>query len=312
MTDVQHTIRPGKGTSDADPAPPHHGGGTATGRRRRPRRFLVVGVLAVLAIVLGAVGPSAYHSLVGSSPKQRIAADPPPALFPDATVAPLGTRIDAESASAHRLMAGWWSTHGTRKDDTGFTTWVEQTLPGPPAAAARAAELKGVQKLAPTRTTAGVSAATWLETFGKKDVWKLYAHDQAEVASSKAGDARKSELKDMLSMSKTVADALGTRYQQSAPYVLDPSLRPDHTVAQGQVCPCSYPSRHAAAGAASRTYLSRFAPHMDAEYRWMQDEIDYSRVYMAGHVPSDITGGTLLGDMIGEYYLVSRGHQAVG
>jgi membrane-associated phospholipid phosphatase len=311
MTDVQHSIRPGKGTSLEDSAARRNGAGTPTVRRRRPRRFVVVAVLAVLAIVLGAVGPWAYNTLIGSSPKDRIAADPPPALFPDATVSSLGTRIDAQSASAHRLMAGWWATNGTRHDDKGFTTWLEQTLPGPPAAAARATELKGVQKLAPTRTAAGISAATWLETFGKKDVWKLYAHDQAEVVASKAGDARKSDLKDMLSMSKTVADTLGTRYQQSAPYVLDPSLRTDHTVTKGQVCPCSYPSRHAAAAAASRTYLSRFAPHMDAQYRWMQDEIDYSRVYMAGHVPSDITGGTLLGDMIGEYYLVTRGHQQV-
>jgi hypothetical protein len=311
VTDVQHTVRPGKGTSRPHSTTRQNGSGTPTERRRRSRRFVVVAALAVLAIVLGAVGPSAYNTLIGSSPKERIAADPPPALFPDATVAPLGTRIDAQSTSAHRLMAGWWASNGTRRDDKAFTTWVEQTLPGPPAAAARTAELEDVQKLAPTRTSAGVSAATWLETFGKKDIWKLYAHDQAEVASSKTGEVRKSEVKDMLSMSKTVADTLGTRYQQSAPYVLDPSLRTDHTVTKGQVCPCSYPSRHAAAGAASRTYLSWFAPHMDAQYRWMQDEIDYSRVYMAGHVPSDITGGTLLGDMIGEYYLVTRGHRQV-
>jgi membrane-associated phospholipid phosphatase len=80
-------------------------------------------------------------------------------------------------------------------------------------------------------------------------------------------------------------------------------------VASGQVCPCSYPSRHAAASAAARTYLASLAPHLADQYRWMQDEIDYSRVYMAGHVPSDIVGGTVLGDMIGEYFLVTRGHQ---
>jgi hypothetical protein len=45
---------------------------------------------------------------------------------------------------------------------------------------------------------------------------------------------------------------------------------------------------------------------MADQYRWMEDEIDWSRIYMAGHVPSDITGGALLGDMVGEYFLVSR------
>jgi hypothetical protein len=64
-------------------------------------------------------------------------------------------------------------------------------------------------------------------------------------------------------------------------------------------------------GAASATYLPGLSPHRAGDYRWMQDEIAWSRVYMAGHVPSDITGGTLLGDMIGEYFLVTRGHEPV-
>jgi membrane-associated phospholipid phosphatase len=111
---------------------------------------------------------------------------------------------------------------------------------------------------------------------------------------------------DLLSMSKDVADALGTRFQQSAPYVLEPSLRTDHTVTDGQVCPCSYPSRHASASAAARTYLGHLMPQRTAEYRWWEDQVDYSRIYMAGHVASDISGGALLGDMIGEYFLVTR------
>ena len=110
----------------------------------------------------------------------------------------------------------------------------------------------------------------------------------------------------MLDLSKKVADSLGTHFQQPAPYVLEPSLRRDHQVSAGQVCPCSYPSRHASAAASSRAYLAHFMPHRLADYRWMEDEVDYSRLYMAGHVPSDIRGGTLLGDMIAEYFLVTR------
>jgi hypothetical protein len=289
-------------------APGHPANSRRAPRQRRSRRFIVVAVLAALAVLVGAVGPWAYGTFANTSPKDRIAADPPPVLFPDATTASLGTRIEAQGAPAHRLMGGWWATHDTRPHDAAFTTWVESALPGPPRPADRAAQLHQVQQLAPTRTPAGVAAATWLEAFGKKDIWKLYAHDQAEVLPSTVGDRRKQDLKDMLSLSKTVADTLGTRYQQSAPYVLDPSLRPDRTVTQGQICPCSYPSRHAAAGAAARTYLSALAPHMDDQYRWMEDQIDYSRVYMAGHVTSDITSGAQLGNMIGEYFLITRGH----
>jgi hypothetical protein len=43
----------------------------------------------------------------------------------------------------------------------------------------------------------------------------------------------------------------------------------------------------------------------------MEGQITYSRLYMAGHVTSDITAGSLLGDMIGQYVLVTRGHQSV-
>ena len=139
-------------------------------------------------------------------------------------------------------------------------------------------------------------------------MWKLAVHDQAEYLPAGPGDDRKNAIDDVLSMTKTVADDLGTKFQMSAPYVLEPSLRTDHTVAPGDVCPCSYPSRHASAAAASRTFLAHFMPQRDEEYRWWQDQIDYSRIYMAGHVASDIAGGTLLGDMVGDYFLVTRGH----
>lgn len=280
---------------------------------RRPgnrggRRYVVVAVLALVAILVGAVGPLAYGAFVDTSAKDRIEADPPPALFPDATVSPIGRKIDAQATTARTLMATWWRDHGRTPHDAQFVAWVERTLPGPPSRTERSAEIRQVQSLAARRTSAGVRAATWLEAYGKKDVWKLAMHDQAEMLPRAVGDRRKQELDTALKMAKNVADALGTRYQQSAPYVIDPSLRPDHTVTKGQVCPCSYPSRHATAGAAARTYLSFFAPHRESDYRWTEDEIAYSRVYMAGHVPSDIDGGALLGDMIGEYFLVSRHH----
>lgn len=36
-----------------------------------------------------------------------------------------------------------------------------------------------------------------------------------------------------------------------------------------------------------------------------------ARLYMAGHVESDITAGSLLGDMIGEYFLITSGEEPV-
>ncbi|MCW2817496.1 MAG: hypothetical protein JWR42_283 [Marmoricola sp.] len=281
-------------------------------KNKMPVRYLVVAVLAVLAVLAGVAGATGATDAVGltssSKPslKQRLQADPVPALFPTATVAPTGRLVDAQSDRAASLIQGWWAGHGHHRDDKAFLAWVEKTLPGPPTAAVRTRELAEVTRLAATRTPAGVKASTWLETHGKKDLWKLGAKDQAELLAKAEGDRRRADVKAMLKLTKTAADALGTRYQQSAPYVLRPSLRPDHHVTAGQVCPCSYPSRHAAAGAAATTYLGGLEPQRLGEYRWTEAQVAYSRVYMAGHVPSDLVGGALLGDLVGDYYLGTR------
>lgn len=208
-------------------------------------------------------------------------------------------------------MEAWWKDHGAVRDDAAFISWVETQVPPPPTAAQRNQELAAVKALDKKRTPEDVAAATWLEAYGKKDIWKVYLHDQRELQTPATGKAEKTELKGMLTMSKTVADQLGAKYRQPAPYVLDPALRTDHVIKKGAVCPCSYPSRHAARAAASRTYLGHLAPRRLADYRWMEDEVTYSRLYMAGHVESDITAGSLLGDMIGEYFLVTGGAEPV-
>lgn len=277
----------------------------------KPRFVLIIAVVAALAV--GAV--FTYGTLMGPSAKDRIEADPPPTLFSAAAIKPVDAMVDPQAADAHRRMKKYWSSHGTRADDKAFATWLQDHFPKPPKKAARLKELPLLTAQSKSRTKSGVAAATWLEVHGKKDIWKLYAHDQAEWLPAKAGDARKGDVKAMLKLTKKVAAHLDTDLGASTPYVLDPALwhkSTDHptrpTVDHG--CPCSYPSHHAAKAAAVRTYLSAYQPHMTAQYRWMEDEVDWSRIYMAGHVPSDIAGGALLGDMIGEYYLVTRGHQA--
>ena len=168
------------------------------------------------------------------------------------------------------------------------------------------AEMRVVVALDKTRTDAGIAAATWLEAHDKKDIWKLYAHDQKEVLDPSTGKDRKAEEKAALKMAEKMADDLGARFGSSAPYVRMPALRKDHTVTPGQKCPCSYPSRHAAAGAASRTVLGTLMPDRAAQYRATEAQIDYSRIYMAGHFSGDIRAGALLGDVIGDYFLITR------
>lgn len=277
-------------------------------RRRPARRYVVVAALSLLALVGALLGPALYGWLTDSTAKDRIEADPPPALFPARTVRRIDSLTDQQVRRAGELMQSWWLTHGAQRDDAAFQAWLESHFPGPPPAAERSKEMTAVERLDRQRTTDGIAAATWLEAHGKKDVWKLAVHDQAEYLPSSAGDARKTAVDAMLAMTKAVADDLGVKFQVSAPYVIEPSLRTDHTVNPGDVCPCSYPSRHASAAAASRTFLGELMPQREEEYRWWQDQIDYSRLYMAGHVASDIAGGSLLGDMIGDYFLVTAAH----
>ena len=105
--------------------------------------------------------------------------------------------------------------------------------------------------------------------FDTADLASARAHvQQADAAGYRVLDAVARVRPCLLKLSKTVADALGTRCRSRRP-----------------AC-CT----------------------RRCKYRWMQSEIDYSRVYMAGHTPSDVTGGALLGDMIGAYFAVTRAH----
>lgn len=274
----------------------------------RPRtRYVAVAAVAVVALAVGLLGPAVWNRISGPSAKDKIAADPAPVLFSDGAIKPASALVTPQSAKAHMLMQQWWKAHGTKADDKAFLTWLGRAFPAPPSVASRKKELKVLEVQHRRHTSTGVAAATWLEAHGKKDIWKLYAHDQAEWLSPDIGDARKADAKALIKLSKKASKTLSAEFAVSAPYVLEPALaHKKHTIVNG--CPCSYPSNHASKAAASRTYLSAFQPHMAAQYRWMEDEIDWSRIYMAGHVPSDISGGALLGDMVGEYFLVTRDH----
>ncbi|EST29959.1 phosphatase PAP2 family protein [Streptomyces roseochromogenus] len=278
--------------------------------RRIKWQYAIIAVLAVSAAAFGLLRPQLVPTASSKklSATDRIKQNPPPPLFTDAEIAPIGKQADAERAKADTLFAQWKKAHGTTRDDKAFAAWAAQQIPAPPAGAQRTAELHQDQALAKTRTAAGKKAATWLELEGKKDIWKLYLHDQRELIPAAQGTAEKAELKAALKMAKTISDQLAAKDKQPAPFVLDPTLRPDKHIKPGAKGPYSYPSRHAARSAAAVTFLSALSPHRAGDYEWMRAQVLYSRLYMAGHVTSDLTAGTLLGDLIGDYELAISGH----
>ncbi|MFJ9722606.1 phosphatase PAP2 family protein [Streptomyces sp. NPDC101209] len=279
-----------------------------------PRRltwpYAVIALLAVAAAAFGLLHPAAASTPARKKPGATalIKRNPPPTLFPDARIAAIRRQAGEERKKADALFARWKAAHGRARDDAAFAAWAARQVPAPPSAERRTAELHQVQALARTRTAAGEKAASWLELYGKKDIWKLYLHDQRELLPARQGAAEKAALKSALKLAKTISDRLAAQDAQPAPFVLDPTLRPDKHVKPGAKGPYSYPSRHAARSAAAVTLLGALCPHRAADYEWMRAEVLYSRLYMAGHVTSDLLAGTLLGDLIGDYELAVGGH----
>lgn len=271
--------------------------------------YAVIALLAVAAAAFGLLHPAAASTPAKKKPgaTARIKQNPPPTLFTDAEIATIGKRAAAQRKKADALFAHWKAAHGTTRDDKAFAAWAAQQVPAPPSAKQRTAELHQVQALAKSRTAAGKKAAAWLELHGKKDIWKLYLHDQRELIPAAEGAAEKAELKAALKLAKTVSDQVAAKDKQSAPFVMDPTLRPEKHIKPGAKGPYSYPSRHAARSAAAVTFLSALSPHRTEDYEWMRAEVLYSRLYMAGHVPSDLIAGTVLGDLIGDYELAVSG-----
>ncbi|MET8953034.1 phosphatase PAP2 family protein [Streptomyces sp. NPDC004393] len=276
--------------------------------------YALIALFAVAAVAVGLLRPQLVSAVTSTSAKKKpgatalIKQNPPPTLFTDAEIATIGKQAAAQRKKADVLFAQWRTAHGTTRDDKSFAAWAAQQVPAPPSAKERTAELHQVQALAKTRTAVGKKAATWLELYGKKDIWKLYLHDQRELVPAAQGTAEKAELKSALKLAKTISDQLAAKDKQPAPFVLDSTLRPEKHIKPGATGPYSYPSRHAARSAAAVTILTALSPHRAGDYEWMRAEVLYSRLYMAGHVTSDLTAGTLLGDLIGDYELAIGGH----
>ena len=60
--------------------------------------------------------------------------------------------------------------------------------------------------------------------------------------------------------------------------------------------------------AAARTYLGRLSPYRNDQYTWMESQVDLASVYAGLELPSDVASGALLGNLVGQYVLVTRKH----
>jgi len=225
-----------------------------------------------------------------------------PPLFPGHEAASVDPIVDPQSLAARRLMAGWFTAHGTKPDDKAFAHWLQGQIPAPPPLQQRRAELAPLRTLAAERNESGLTAAEWFDANGDGSAWP----DLAKRTAGNHDAIHKDELASVIEMADQVAGDLKDKLGQSSPYVLDPSLRRGKDVKRDGACPCSYPSSHAAVAAAAATYLGAVDRGHVPIYEGFRNQVDFSRLYVAGHVASDLAAGSLLGDAIGEYFLVTR------
>lgn len=263
---------------------------------------MVKGSIAAAVLVL--VGFAAGSHFLGTGSGNPIDTHPQPDLFPSAVVQPLASELARQKPSADRAFDIWARTH-PHPDDAAFVDFAVSHTPAPPSSAQRAHELAEVRALASARTGQFVTTSTWLELYGKTEIWKTYRHQYADTHPKKAGQTAKDELKHTRTLTSEVTSAAQARFGLDAPFIADPTLRTDKVVKPGSD-KLSYPSKHAVEAFSAMTLLDDLEPLRVTEFTDMADQVAYSRLYMAGHYRSDLLAGAYLGYLIGDYQVRYR------
>jgi len=266
-----------------------------------------VSALAVklgMALTLVAVGAGALALNVfgNGSKKATFDGQPLPRLYAPSQIAEVDAPLRAAVARAHRETGAWVAQHPLR-DDAAFAAWAQRAMGAPPSAMQQRRELTLLHRLSAHRDAAGIAAATWLEQHGKKQVWKLYGHQFRDFAPKATGKREKKTLKAALALAATLQATAKNRFARPSPYITDPSVNALNQARFKGKTRLSYPSKHAVLSGAAVAVLRHYEPAREPEYRWMADQIAFSRMYAGGHYPSDLTAGAFLGTAIGDYVL---------
>ncbi len=263
---------------------------------RRARIIQIVMVALVLAVGGGAL---ALAGFTGGGGDFHGATVPP--LFTDAQLQPVDAPLKAAEARGHRAAKVWLDAHPILRDAE-FAAWAVTAVGEPPAGRAPAGELAQLKTLATQRDPAGTTAATWLESHGKKQPWKAILKQTKSFVPGTREKATKAAMTAGFGLGKTVQQTAESRYARPSPYVTDPSLSAGGVRVDlaGQVHR-SYPSSHMVDAGVALALLEPLYPHLSSEYDWMADEIAFSRMYAGGHYLSDLTAGVFLGTLTGDY-----------
>jgi membrane-associated phospholipid phosphatase len=262
----------------------------------RSARLVKVAIVALIAAV--GAGAAALATFGGSGGAFHGATVPP--LFGDAQISVVDAPLRAAQARGHRVARAWLDSHPVATDGQ-FASWAVQALGAPPGGKAPPAELRQLERIAAQRDAAGVTAARWLESHGKKQPWKLFRKQAKPFLGAATYKDAKGALKDAMDLGGALQATAKVRYARPSPYVSDPAVHGLNAVRFSGQARQSYPSKHAVLAGAALAILEPLEPHRSGEEQWMADEIAYSRLYGAGHYLSDLTAGAFLGTLVGDY-----------
>jgi hypothetical protein len=295
--------------------------------RSRSARYVFIAILALLAILVGFTGDKYLPITVDedpvvktgstpapaktSKPTQKattdpLAASPAPPLLDAGDLRTVSGVIGAQKAKAKALIKRWWTENGTGTADEGFVSWAAAQLPAEPTTIQRQTEKSTVKQLKSSRDPAGNKAADWLNKHGCQDVWTSFAAQQLSLRSTTDDEPSGAEIKTVLKLASKVASAGQDR--SGSPAASQPKPCSGATKPARSDCSCSYPSTQATMSAAARTYLGKLSPYRFDQYAWMEQQVDLAALYAGLELPSDVGSGALLGDLVGQYVLVTRGH----
>jgi hypothetical protein len=294
--------------------------------RSRSSRYVLIAILALLAMLVGFTGDKFLPITVDQSPvantsqtpeptdstpkpqatKDPLVADPAPPLLDAGDLSTVGSVIKDQKGPANALIKRWWADNGTGTADEGFVSWAAAQLPPEPDTIQRQGELTTVKALEGSRDPAGDKAADWLNEHGCRNVWKSFTKEQVALRSTTDDEAKDKEIATVLKLASEVASAAQDR--TGSPAASQPKPCSGAKKPARSDCSCSYPSTQATMSAAARAYLSRLSPYRADEYGWMEKQVDLAALYAGLELPSDVGSGALLGDLVGQYVLVTRGH----
>lgn len=299
----------------------------ASHARSRSVRYVFISVLALLAMLVGFTGDKILPITVDEDPvaqaaatpaptssakpeaqpsEDPLAADPAPALLDAGDLKIVGSVIKDQKAQANTLIERWFAQNGTGKADSGFVSWVVAQLPAEPSTIQRRTEQATVKQLRDSSDAAGNRAAAWLNERGCEDVWTSFTADQLSLRSTTDDEPTETEIKTVLKLASEVASAAQDR--SGSPAASQPEPCGGATEPARDDCSCSYPSTQSTMSAAARTYLGELSPYRFDQYAWMEKQVDLAALYAGLELPSDVGAGALLGELVGRYVLVTRGH----